>query len=271
MPDDSPSDSSDDPFYSPPTSPPPQQSSDSSTEDVQGMVSNLLSACEDNNAADRSSVLGMINNILTVQSSISIPSMSTVPLLGGRWSLLYSSTDPTRSSPFFPAFANAAGKDAGKIFQVTDSIPSPLKEIGDAKQTISFSGDFKSGEIVSRVKVLAFGGVSSSIMTTRSTFTVVVSSSDTANLNIIVGTTKPEKSTLESLLPEFIKPIANAVPAFPSGSALEALKSGSSNVVFQEVYRDEGVRINKYQTIGGEGEEFFVWRRDSYGVGDDDI
>ena len=134
MPDDSPSDSSDDPFYSPPTSPPPQQSSDSSTstsagEDVQGMVSNLLSACEDNNAADRSSIQALINNILTVQSSISIPSMSTVPLLGGRWSLLYSSTDPTRSSPFFPAFANAAGKDAGKIFEVTDRL---VREKGTA-------------------------------------------------------------------------------------------------------------------------------------------
>jgi hypothetical protein len=127
MPDDSPSDSSDDPFYSPASSPPPQQSSDSSTKDVQGMVSNLLSACEDNNAADRSSIQALINNILKVQSSISIPSMSTVPLLGGRWSLLYSSTDPTRSSPFFPAFANAAGKDAGKIFQVTDRL---VKEEG---------------------------------------------------------------------------------------------------------------------------------------------
>ena len=177
------------------------------------------------------SLSASISEILSLQTSSSIPSMSTIPLLGGRWSLLYSSTDPTRSSPFFPAFSNAFGaQQAEQIFKLTDSIPSGIKDVEDAYQTISFDPTFKSGELVSRVKVTAFGGASESIMTTRTTFEVQDAGGEVSTLSLKVGTTKPEKSTVVSMLPGFLKSIADSAPPFPSGSALEAVKEGASGV-----------------------------------------
>lgn len=87
---------------------------------------------------------------------------------------------------------------------------------------------------------------------------------------VTVGTTKPERSTIADLLPEALKDVVDAAPAFPSGQALEIVKNGGSEVTFEEVYKDGGVRVNRYETDEG-GTELFVWKRDSYGVGDEDM
>ncbi|GMH79838.1 hypothetical protein TrLO_g11826 [Triparma laevis f. longispina] len=192
--------------------------------------------------------------------------MSTTPLLTGSWTLVYSSTDSTRSSPFFPCFTKAFGDDvASQIYRITDSIPEGIKDVGEAKQTF----DMDANTLVSRVEVSALNDLSSSIMTTRSTFSVDKEGANEATLNISVGTTKPEKSTIVSKLPDFLKGLAESVPGFPSGAALEAVKKGSGKVSFEEVFFDEEIRVNKYETGKGDyGVETFIWKRASFGAGD---
>ena len=108
-------------------------------------------------------------------------------------------------------------------------------------------------------------------MTTRSTFNVDKEGPNEATLNVEVGTTKPEKSTVVDKLPDLFKGLVESVPGFPSGMALEAVKKGSGKVVFEEVFFDEEVRVNKYETGKGDyGGETFVWRRTSFGSDIDD-
>ena len=182
--------------------------------------------------------------------------------------MLYASTDPTRSSPFFPAFTKAFGEEqANQIYFITDTIPSGIKDIEEATQTY----DTEEGTLVSRVKVAALQGLSSSLMTTRSAITVSDNSNGgCATVEIKVETTKPEKSTLESLLPGFLKDVVQSVPPFPSGSWLESVKSGSSKVVFDEVYCDDKLRVSRYANELAEyGSEVFVWKRKSFAADND--
>ena len=88
-------------------------------------------------------------------------------LLDGEWELLFSPEDVTRSSPFFWAFRKAFPDQSDEIFAITDAIPSPLKEVGPAYQTIELNQGTQSGTFVSRVKVATLGGLATSIMTTR--------------------------------------------------------------------------------------------------------
>ena len=77
-----------------------------------------------------------------------------------------------------------------------------------------------------------------------------------------VESTKPEKSTvLEKLGPlgQFLE--ENSQP-FPSGEALEKVKTGGSKVVVKSTYCDEGIRISK----DGESSngEVYIWVRSEF-------
>ncbi|GMH91925.1 hypothetical protein TrVE_jg12304 [Triparma verrucosa] len=259
--DSSPSDSSDETFEE------QQEQGDSTAAALASARDRLLDYVEDESSeCSRGEVETLVTSLVEssrIFAASEKTQMSTTPLLTGSWSLAYSSTDSTRSSPFFPCFTKAFGDSvSSQIYRITDSIPSGIKDVGDAKQTF----DVDKGTLVSRVEVSALNSISSSVMTTRSTFNVDKEGPNEATLNVEVGTTKPEKSTVVDKLPDLFKGLVESVPGFPSGMALEAVKKGSGKVVFEEVFFDEEVRVNKYETGTGDyGGETFVWRRTSFG------
>lgn len=65
----------------------------------------------------------------------------------GKWTLVYTSSQAFRSSPFFATFQSLVGQEAiaERIFAFTDSLPNA--KIGQARQIVS--DDCK--ELVSRV------------------------------------------------------------------------------------------------------------------------
>ena len=199
----------------------------------------LLSACKSPGSLGRAQLESLVSSLP--------PSPAPAPETS-KWSLLEATTDRTRSSPFFASFTEAIGLDkSSQIYSITDSIPSPLKEIGSATQTF----DSGSGTLVSRVVVSTLGGASSSVMTSRCSYTP-----EAGGVSIKVLTTKPEDSTVLSLLPGALRGLAEAVPAFPSGEALRVANGGEDVVVAsREVYVDEVLRVNE---MAG---EVFVWER----------
>ena len=82
----------------------------------------------------------------SVPSSSSSPSPSPssssqlLSLLKGRWSLVYSSAQPFRSSPFFWGFSKALGNVAAAeaVFAFTDALP--FARIGTARQEVKQNG-----------------------------------------------------------------------------------------------------------------------------------
>lgn len=190
---------------------------------------------------------------------------STSGLLSGKWKLIYASEDLTRSSPFFWGFRKAFSESADQIFSITDSIPSPVKEVGPATQEITIDEDNKAGKLISRVKVATLGGVATSMMTTRSTIISTDESSDT--IRVRIDSTKPEDSTVLKNLGPLGNYINENAPPFPSGEALEKYKQGSSEVLMQNTYVDDNLRISRDK----EGlDDFFVWIRDGF-LGDFDV
>ena len=177
-------------------------------------------------------------------------------MLAGEWELLYSPEDVTRSSPFFWAFAQAFPEQSDQIFGITDAIPSPVKDVGPAFQTIELDPSLTTGKLVSRVKVATLGGMATSIMTTRAD----IEPFGIDGLKIRIGTTKPEDSTAIKTL--FPGPLGNLInenaPPFPSGEALERVQPGSSTVIMRTTFADEGLRISRNDAKYSEP---FVWRR----------
>jgi len=170
--------------------------------------------------------------------------------------LLFSSDDTTRSSPFFWAFRKAFPEKADPIFSITDSIPSPLKEIGPAFQSI----DVDSKTFVSKVTVSSLGS-ESSIMTTRAT---ILGPEGQDGLRLRVESTKPEDSTILKLLGPLGQFINEKSPPFPSGEALERVRPGSSEVILITTFCDEGFRISRNDD---RYDDFFVWVRVGFNKG----
>jgi hypothetical protein len=182
---------------------------------------------------------------------------SSSGLLSGEWECIYAPEDLTRSSPFFWAFRRAFPGNSDQIFEITDAIPAPIKEVGPAVQTI----DMDAKTLVSQVKVATLGGLATSMMTTRCT---IERTEGLDGLVLKVETTKPEESTvLQKLGPlgDFLN--QNSKP-FPSGEALERVVEGSSKVCMVTTFCDEGLRISMNMDRPG---EVFVWTRKSFGDG----
>ena len=177
--------------------------------------------------------------------------------LSGTWELLYSTDDPTRSSPFFWAFRQAFSENAEQIFGITDALPAPLKEVGPAIQEIDWNDATATGRLVSKVRVATLGGAATSIMTTRASMTEAVGLD---GVKLVVETTKPEKSTLLNTLlgPAMGSLVNENAPAFPSGEALERVQPGSSQVVMRTVFCDEALRISRSDDRPN---DWLVWKR----------
>ena len=183
--------------------------------------------------------------------------------------LLFSPEDVTRSSPFFWAFRQAFPGESDQIFDITDSIPAPVKEVGPAFQNIemevSNDGRSASGTFVSRVKVATLGGAATSIMTTRAS---IVGIEGLDGIRLRIESTKPEDSTVLKKLGPLGEFLNTNAPPFPSGDALERVAPGSSEVVMRTTYCDEGIRISRNEQRISKP---FVWRRKAFGSGDFEI
>jgi len=124
------------------------------------------------------------------------------------------------------------------------------------------------GELVSEVSIeigRLFGlPRMSSLMTTKATLEGVAAGArpSEVELTMAVQTTAPLQSTLLSMLPAVPE-----LPTFPSGSAMELLKPGSSRVRYRTSYLTDGLRISRYVTeVGDAGQTddsaFFVYLRE---------
>jgi len=164
--------------------------------------------------------------------------------------LLFSSEDRSRSSPFFWAFRKAFPENADTIFSITDSIPSPLKDIGPAFQSI----DVDAKTFVSKVTVSSLGS-ESSVMTTKAT---ILGAEGKDGVRIRILTTKTEDSSILKLLGPLGQLINEKSPPFPSGEALEKIRPGSSEVIIRTTFCDESLRISRNED---RYDEFFVWVR----------
>ena len=195
---------------------------------------------------------------------------SCFPLHSQHRELLYSPEDVTRSSPFFWAFRRAFPDESDRIFSITDSIPSPLKEVGPAIQNIALSttstgihgNDEIGGDLISRIRVATLGGMATSVMTTRCT---VIGSVGLDGIRLRVDTTLPEESTVLDRLGPLGDAIRDSAPPFPSGEVLEKVRAGSSEVVMRTTYCDEGLRISRNDDTPDAAP--FVWRRVGFGPG----
>jgi hypothetical protein len=226
----------------------------------------LIRACQTKNSTEKSStqkatIQALVDELIRAASSSSsclLTSSTTSGWLSGEWELLYSTTDATRSSPFFWAFRLALDT-ADQIFAITDAIP--LKEIGPAFQQIDWNDATGKGRLVSKVKVAISlaGGQVSSIMTTRATMTGV---DGIDGVTLTIDTTKPEKSTI---LSSWLGPIGDVLsenaPAFPSGAVLERMVPGASRVVMRTRFCDETLRIS---AADDRPDEWFLWKRRTF-------
>jgi hypothetical protein len=201
-------------------------------------------------------------------NGINSNAMKTRKWLSGEWELLYGTDEITRSSPFFTAFRQAFPDSAVQIFDITDNIRTPWKETGPAYQEIELNDSSGSGasggRLVSRVKVATLGGKATSIMTTRCT--ILAGDGSNGSWTLQVDTTKPEESTiLKTLFGEFLAKTvdANLLPPFPSGMALERVMPGSSQVVWQNPFCDESMRISRYGTSTN---DFCIWQRKEFSL-----
>lgn len=228
----------------------------STVNDIKGR---LLRICSRPTKPSASEVVPLIDELEAEAEMVGIGQGSSISgLLAGEWELVYASTDVTRSSPFFWAFRKAFPDTADQIYDLTDSIPSPLKDVGPAIQQIDLNGGgTQTGRFVSKVQVTTLGGLASSIMTTRGTITGF---DGIDGIKIKIETTKPEKSTaIATLLGPFGDVINENLPPFPSGDALERVVPGSSEIVLRTTFCDESLRISRNNERLDS--EFFVWKR----------
>lgn len=216
-------------------------------------------------------------------------------LLAGTWELCFATDDITRSSPFFWAFRKAleGKKDnspvvLGKtrelvdsIFYITDTVPRSLKEIGVAKQTIRLSSNNNNspsvnalqGELVSEVVVKALGAFSSTMTTKTSISSVDGENMLNSNLlELVVDTTEVvTDNPLINIMKTTVSPalmnlgldsVAKAIQQFPSGKALELVKSGASRVRMRVTYLDDQIRIIRPENSLPNEENFvFVYQK----------
>jgi len=182
-------------------------------------------------------------------------SSSVTGLIAGKWELVYSPEDVTRSSPFFWAFSEAFPDTADQVFAITDAIPAPIKEVGPAYQTIELSENGTTGKLVSRIKVATLNGFATSIMTTRAEITGIVG---VDGLKLQIESTKPEDSTAIKMLGPFGNFLNDNLPPFPSGQALEQVQPGSSMVIMRTTFCDDGLRISRNDA---KYDDIYVWKR----------
>lgn len=193
------------------------------------------------------------DNALAIQTTIQqLEYFDSTGDVLGTWELLYCSTDDTRSSPFFAAFAQAYPENSDQIFDITDSIPAPLKDIGPATQEIT------ENSLVSRVKVATLGGQATSIMTTRCS----ILQNSANKLTLSIESTKPEESTILEKLGPLGRFLNENLPPFPSGAVLERTAPGSSEVIQQNTYIDESLRISRYGNTSNNN--YCVWKRTGF-------
>ena len=114
---------------------------------------------------------------------------------------------------------------------------------------------------ISRVKVATLGGLATSIMTTRAT---IMGVEGLEGLRLQIDTTKPEDSTVLEKLGPLGQLVNENSPPFPSGEALEKVQPGSSTVIMQTTFCDEGLRISRN---GDKIKDVYVWQRKSFGGG----
>jgi hypothetical protein len=214
------------------------------------LKSDLIEACIQSN---RGQMIEMRKDVsLIISSLIQEATMKKEiinALLIGHWELMYIDEDVTRASPFFWSFRKALKgiEDPFKIvgpkllsesiFKITDDIP--FKEIGSCKQ------DFTSnGEMISKIEVkisnLPFD--SRSLMTTTSQW-LTTKEEDIIELKV------EKTQVLDSTIGEILKvsPLSFLTPEypFPSGAALELVKSVSSTVYMKVLFIDEELRVCK--------------------------
>jgi hypothetical protein len=187
-------------------------------------------------------------------------------LLAGEWELLYAADDVTRSSPFFTAFRQAFPDQADQIYVITDSIPSPFKEVGPASQMIDLNVAAQTGKLVSRVKVATLGGSATSVMTTISS---IIGFDSLDGLRVKVETTMPEESSIISMLfGPLTKVLYQNLPPFPSGEALERVSPGSSVLTLRTTFCDEGLRVSRYESTTSADSKILIWRRVAFSAFD---
>lgn len=143
-------------------------SSSSSSRTLNDLKDDLFRVCNRSVKPLLDEVLSIVFELEEKAEEAGIGQASVVSgLLAGRWELVYSPEDVTRSSPFFWAFRQAFPDQSDEIFAITDAIPSPIKEVGPAFQEIELKEGTFTGTFVSRVKVATLGGFATSVMTTR--------------------------------------------------------------------------------------------------------
>ncbi len=114
---------------------------------------------------------------------------------------------------------------------------------------------------VSRVKVATLGGMATSMMTTRAN---ILGIEGLEGIRLQIDTTKPEDSTVLQKLGPLGQIINDNSPPFPSGDALERVQPGSSTVIMQTTFCDEGLRISRNNDSYN---DVYVWQRKSLGSG----
>jgi len=234
---------------------------------VEDVKADLIDLCErsDTSSEAKFNIAKLVRKLEDLGEDVGIGQGSAISgLLSGKWNLIYATEDTTRSSPFFWAFRKAFPDKSDDIFAITDAIPEPLKEVGPASQEIDYNESKGTGSLVSRVKVTALGGMSSSMMTTRCT---ILSSEGIDTIRVRVDTTKPEDSTLLDKLGPLGQKLKETAPPFPSGEALEKVKKGSSEVLIHNTYCDETLRIAR--NMDGV-DDFYIWLREGF-LGDFEV
>jgi len=254
----------------PSDTPSPETSSYDSRSDLDQIKSKLVAECNQSSPSTFT-ISTLVNELEYYSEQVGIGQGSANSgLLSGEWELLHSPEDITRASPFFWAFRKALPDQSKQIYDITDAIPAPLKEVGPAFQTIdldasnvssSYGSANDMGSLVSRVKVATLAGQATSIMTTRCT---IVGTEGVDTIRLRVDTTKPEESTILQKLGPLGKFIdENVAQPFPSGEALEQVQVGSSEVTMKTTFCDESLRTTFYN----EGTDAFVWKRKSFSAG----
>jgi len=205
-------------------------------------------------------ILGLVNKLEEAAETVGLGQSSSLSgLLNGDWELVCSPDDETRSSPFFWAFRKAFPDNSDQIFGIADSTPSPIKDVGPAKQHIELDADNVggAGKLVSRVRVATLGGVATSMMTTRA---AIMGVDGVDGLRLQIDATKPEDSTIVKLLTGPSHDTVNKqLPAFPSGQALEQAAPGSSTVTMRTTFCDDELRIGRNDERPNK--DVFIWKR----------
>ena len=212
----------------------------------------IIAACDRSNRgkdiAERENIGYLVSSLIKETNKKN--DLIKTNLLIGHWELLYIDDDITRASPFFWSFRKAFRdiEDPFKIvgpkllsesiFKLTDDIP--FKAIGKCQQDIT-----SDGKLINKVEVkvsnLPFD--SRSLMQTTSSW---LTTQDESIIELKVDKTQVLDSTIEGVVKNtFLSFLNPAEFPFPSGDALELIRSGSSTVFMKILYLDEELRVCK--------------------------